>query len=124
MAAMNRKDTGTAGEKIACNYLTDKGYSIIETNYRCREGELDIVARRQDTLVFVEVRTKKSYRFGTPEESITALKKEHLRAAAEHYLQEHQDLPVDRRIDVIAIMMNVSGKLNRIDHIENAIEDC
>jgi putative endonuclease len=120
---MTRKETGAAGEKIACTYLSNKGYTIIETNYRCREGELDIVARQKDTLVFTEVRTKKSYQFGTPEESITALKKEHLRAAAEHYLQDHKKLPADWRIDVIAVQMNASGKVNRIEHIENAIED-
>jgi putative endonuclease len=120
---MNRRDTGNLGEKIACDFLGNNGYRIIETNYRCRGGEIDIVAQLREILVFVEVRTKKSHYFGTPEESITPTKKEHLRAAAVHYEQNHANLPPAWRIDVVAIQMNSNGKVCRVEIIENAVED-
>jgi len=120
---MKRQETGMLGEKIACDFLGKNGYQIIETNYRCRDGEVDIIAKEQDMLVFVEVRTKKSFLFGTPEESITQRKKEKLRAVAEDYRQNHDGLPPEWRIDVVAIQMDGSGKINRVEIIENAVED-
>ncbi len=84
---MKRRDTGILGEKLARDFLEKRGYRIQETNYRCPEGEIDIVARHQDFLVFVEVRTKRSLDFGSPEESITLAKKERMRATAFYYQQ-------------------------------------
>ncbi len=121
---MNRRKTGALGEKIACNFLGNNGYKIIETNYRCRDGEVDIVARQRDALVFVEVKTRKSLIFGTPEESITPAKMQKLKAVAEYYNQNHDDLPSEWRIDVVAIEINSAGKIARIELIENAVEDC
>ena len=72
---MKRKELGNIGEKLAKNFLKRKGYRIRETNFRCREGEIDIVAEQKDYLVFIEVRTKASFSFGKPEESITYAKK-------------------------------------------------
>lgn len=120
---MNRRETGKLGEKIACSFLRSNGYKILETNYRCREGEIDIVAQYRDVLIFVEVRTKKGYKFGTPEESITPLKMQHLRAAAVHYEQHHPSLPPSWRIDLVAIQMNSQGKVCRVELIENVVED-
>ena len=111
------------GEKIACDFLGKNGYQVVEKNYRCRDGEVDIIAKQQETLVFIEVRTKKSFLFGSPEESITQKKKERMIAVAEHYKQNHENLPPDWRIDVVAIQMNSSGKVNRIEIIENAVDD-
>ena len=68
---MKRQDTGKRGEQLAREFLDMRGYQIIETNYRCPYGEMDIIAQRQDTLVFVEVRTKSSLAFGNPEESFS-----------------------------------------------------
>ena len=65
---MKRRDTGIRGEKLAKDFLKKRGYRILETNYRCPEGEIDIVAKHQDSLVFIEVRTKTSLEFGSPEE--------------------------------------------------------
>jgi putative endonuclease len=118
---MKRRDTGILGEKLACEFLGRNGYTILETNYRCPGGEIDIIARQQDTLVFVEVRTKTSRRFGGPEESITPVKKERLRMVAAHYGQSHDYLPDARRIDVVAIEMNKNGRVTRIELIENAV---
>jgi putative endonuclease len=61
---MKKRATGTKGEKLACEFLGRNGYDIVETNYRCPEGEIDIVARHRETLVFIEVRTKTSRQFG------------------------------------------------------------
>lgn len=118
---MRRRDTGILGEKLARNSLAKKGYRIVETNFRCPEGEIDIVAQDKDCLVFIEVRTKQSRSFGTPEESITPTKMEKLRAAAAYYLQTHRDLPPLWRIDVVAIELDAKKKPSRIEIIENAV---
>jgi putative endonuclease len=120
---MKRRETGIRGESLACEFLGKNGYSIIEKNYRCPGGEVDIVARQKDYLVFVEVRTKRSRWFGSPEESITPIKMERLRNIAAYYWQSHSDLPESWRIDVVAIQMNHRGRVSRIELIENAVGD-
>ena len=120
---MDRKTTGELGELVAQEYLKKKGYRIIETNYRTRYGELDIVARNKNTLVFTEVRTKTSLNFGIPEESITPTKSRHLAAAANIYRQHHEKLPENWRIDFISVLLDESGKMLRLNHIESAIEE-
>jgi putative endonuclease len=118
---MKKRDTGKMGEKLACEFLGNNGYDIVEKNYRCPEGEIDIIARQQDTLVFIEVRTKTSQMYGRPEESITPTKAARLRTLAAHYGQSHEGLPEARRIDVVAIQMNRNGRASRIEIIENAV---
>ena len=120
---MTRKTTGIMGEKLANRFLIERGYKVIETNYRCRDGEIDIIASKDDCLVFIEVRTKRSRLFGTPEESITPTKKEHLRAVANRYRETHTDLPPSWRIDLVAVELGRTGQPQRIELIENAIED-
>jgi putative endonuclease len=121
---MKRRDVGILGEKLARNFLKKRGFRIRETNYRCREGEIDIIARDQDYLVFVEVRTKTSTEFGTPEESITPDKMRRLAAATARYRQSHSNLPPSWRIDVVAVELNqTTGKPLRIELIENAVGD-
>jgi putative endonuclease len=118
---MKRKELGATGEKLARDFLKKKGYKIREANYRCREGEIDIVAQKKDCLVFVEVRTKTSNGFGSPEESVTFAKKERLISSALSYLSEHQDLPESWHIDFVAVELDQNGKAKRIELIENAI---
>ena len=120
---MKRRDTGILGEKLAKGFLKKQGYRIKETNYRCPEGEIDIVAKHKDHLVFIEVRTKTGLEFGSPEESITPTKMGRLRAVASHYRQTHNDLPPLWRIDVVAVELNQNGKLSRIELIENAVSE-
>jgi len=98
---MKRRDTGILGEKLARDFLEKRGYHIIETNYRCPHGEIDIIAKHKDSLVFIEVRAKRSPEFGSPEESITPAKREKIRATAYHYQQTHENLPPLWRIDVV-----------------------
>ena len=118
---MKRRDTGILGEKLAGDFLKKRGYRILETNYRCPEGEIDIVARHKDSLVFVEVRTRTSREFGSPEESITPVKKGRMRSAALRYQQAHGNLPQFWRIDVVAVELGENGQPSRIELIENAV---
>ena len=115
-----RQAVGALGEKLAAGFLRKRGYHIIETNYRCPAGEIDIIARQGETLVFIEVRTKSSQEFGSPEESITSAKKARLRALAAHYGQTHDNLP-SQRIDVVSVELDKKGRVSRIEIIENAV---
>ena len=114
-----RKQTGRQGEAIAATYLQNKGYEIIERNWRCPTGELDLVARAGDRLVFVEVRTRSGARFGRAEESITPAKQTRLIELAHLYLQEKANLTPAWRIDVVAVQLGPG--LPQINHIENAV---
>ncbi len=118
---MMRRDTGMRGEKLAQDFLKKRGYRIIETNYRTPEGEIDIVTKQKDCLVFIEVRTKRSLLFGSPEESITHAKMQKLRTMAERYQQSHDNLPLSWRIDVVAVELDSKGKPSRIELIESAV---
>ena len=118
---MKRRDLGALGEKLAKDFLKKKGYRIRESNFRCREGEIDIIAERKNYLVFVEVRTKTSSSFGSPEESVTSAKKEKLITLALTYLDSHKNLPSLWRIDFVAVELDQNGKVTRIELIENAI---
>jgi putative endonuclease len=118
---MKRRDTGILGEKLARGFLEEQGYRIRQTNYRCPEGEIDLVAEHRDFLVFVEVRTKRGLEFGSPEESITPAKMAKLRTVAAHYLQTHDNLPSSWRIDVVAVELDNKDKISRIELIENAV---
>jgi len=119
---MDRQKVGKLGEEAAWKFLKRRGYRIRETGFRCRHGEIDIVAQKNDYLVFVEVRTKTNLDFGTPEESITQAKKEKLIASALTYTSTHENLAPLWRIDVVAIELDDKGKTRRIELIENAIE--
>ena len=119
---MDRQEVGKLGEMAAQKFLKKRGYRIRETGFRCRHGEIDIIAQQKDCLVFVEVRTKSNLGFGTPEESITQAKKERLIASALTYNSTHQNLPSQWRIDFVAVELDDKGKNKRIELIENAIE--
>jgi len=114
---------GQRGEQLAANKLLALGCKIVEHNFRCPAGEIDLVTRRGDLWVFVEVRTRRGESFGTPEQSITARKKRRLIAAAQTYLQEHDLTDVDWRIDVVAVGLSAKGELLRVEVIENAVNE-
>ncbi|MBI2852208.1 MAG: YraN family protein [Chloroflexi bacterium] len=118
---MGRRETGIRGEELARELLKERGHRILETNYRCSHGEIDIITWQKDFLVFVEVRSKKNFQFGTPEESITSAKKGRMRAAALYYLQTHENLPPQWRIDVVVLELSRAGNLSRAEVIENAV---
>jgi putative endonuclease len=119
---MNKKSVGDLGETIAGNILKKKGYKIVEKNYRCKYGEIDIVAEIKKTLVFVEVRTKSSQEYGTPEESVTSSKKGKIVSSVFDYLNDHKCMSRIWRIDFIGIELSGDGQVKRVNHIENAIQ--
>ena len=94
--------SGLAGEDAALDYLTQQGLSLVERNFRCRHGEIDLIMRHQSTLVFVEVRKRADARFGGAAASITASKQGRLITAAQIYLQRYQQ-PPPCRFDAVAI---------------------
>lgn len=113
---MNKR--GEQAEKLAADYLRGKGLRVAEKNYRCRYGEIDLIAREGATVVFVEVRSRASDAFGGAAASITAAKREKLLKTARHYLAGVSPLP-PCRFDAVL----VSGEPPRIEWIRNAIED-
>jgi putative endonuclease len=129
--SQSRQELGRWGEALAADYLVDQGYTIVARNERTPYGEIDLVANKlsgqteeshesQEVLVFVEVKTRTSQSFGYPEEAVTPRKQMNLISAAQHYLQEHPDLDLDWRIDVIAIE-RYPDRAPIIHHFENAL---
>lgn len=121
---MKRQLVGKRGEDAAKNYLAEQGYQIIETNYRCPLGEIDIVARDGRTIVLVEVRTKTGLSFGSPEESINADKKRRLKRLALSYLQSKSCSEMPCRIDLIAVMLDrEKHSVINLKQIKNILAD-
>ena len=116
-----RRSLGCWGETLAGDFLVSKGYRIIASNYRTPYGEIDLVAKIEDILVFVEVKTRSTDAYGNPEASITSKKREHIIASAQAYLQASTDPDNSWRIDVIAIRRLKSSEQPEIIHFENAI---
>ncbi|MBN1364125.1 MAG: YraN family protein [Syntrophaceae bacterium] len=112
--------TGKYGEKIAVSFLKKRGYHIIETNYRCALGEIDIVARENEELVFIEVKTRKSNELGYPEQAVGIKKQRKLSQLALCYLEGKKLTNVKARFDVLAITMSASG--NEMKLIKNAFD--
>ena len=116
------KVKGDFGEDYSCRYLKEKGYRIIEKNYKNQFGEIDIIAKDKENLVFVEVKTRGSDKFGSPAQAVNHSKKQHIINAARLYISKNMtDLNI--RFDVIEVYASfVSGEfiLESINHIENA----
>lgn len=117
----NRKQNfGRWGEDRAVEYLEAHGYAILGRNLHTAHGELDIIARKDLVLVFVEVKTRTNHAFAFPEESVTPRKQAHMLAAAQTYLNLHPDSGDTWQFDVIAIESTSSGEA-RLEHFENVI---
>ena len=114
---------GELGGRAARGYIERLGFTILDTNYRCPYGEVDIVAVEGDSLVFLEVRTRSSNALGLPEESVTPSKGRKLIATAETYLQSRTDLPNQWRIDLVAVDVDRRGRITRIERTENAVSN-
>ncbi|SNS29394.1 putative endonuclease [Rhodococcoides kyotonense] len=106
---MSNAELGARGEAFAALFLVEAGMEIVDRNWRCRYGELDIVARDGDTMVFVEVKTRSGVKYGTPAESVTPVKRARIRALALAWLQKHEYPWVRMRFDVVAILMTRDG---------------
>ncbi len=115
-----KKLSGGHGEEIAARYLAGQGYKIIARNVRSKFGEIDLVARHGRTLCFVEVKARRSSRFGWPEESVTPLKQHRLRRLAEWYLQAHRLSNVPVRFDVVSLILEADNSPARMRLIKSA----
>jgi putative endonuclease len=115
-----RQNLGREGEDLAEDYLHKHGYVILVRNARTPYGEIDIIARQGPVTVFVEVKTRRSTKYGWPEEAVQTQKQARLIASAEAYLQANPDLEGDWRIDVIAIQLE-RGRPPLITHFDHAI---
>lgn len=112
--------TGKRGEDIAVAHLKKKGYEILERNYRCLFGEVDIIAKDADTIVFVEVKSRRSERFGEPQMAVGLEKQRKLSRISWKYLEEKRLYPCNARFDVVAVKILPEGE--NIELIQNAFE--
>jgi putative endonuclease len=110
---------GAYGERVAAAHLVASGLTIVELNWRCELGEIDIVAREGDTLVVCEVKTRRGLNYGSPLESITYRKLATLRKLAGRWLQTHELRPAGIRIDIIAVLFDHNTP-PRVDHVRGA----
>ncbi len=111
---------GYEGEQLAVRHLKRLGYRIVCRNYRCLLGEIDIIARHRDVLVFVEVKSRRSQAFGSPKQAITPAKQHKLSQVAWHYLQKHDLTETKARFDVVTVSGTKGAPLFEV--IENAFE--
>ena len=118
--SLTGKRTGEKGEELAAAYLTEAGYRIIERNYRCVFGEIDIVAEEGNTLVFVEVKSRRSESYGDPQLAVGHQKQKKISKIALHYLSAKNLRHRPARFDVVAVKLLSEGC--RIDLIRNAFE--
>ncbi len=110
-------DLGRQGEDLAVAYLVRQGHTVIDRNFRYEKAEVDIISSHAGTIVFTEVKTRSTERYGYPEESVKGKKKELLRKAMESYLAEN-NITIEPRFDIISIVINACG--TDIHHIEDA----
>lgn len=120
-----RNPIGKKGEDEAVKFLEKKGYKILDRNFQGRQGEIDIIAlqpmsaHRESTLVFVEVKTRRSYQYGSPAESIRHTKIASILITAGLYVATHKNLPQLQRVDAIAVTMDENEMVTEIEQIEN-----
>jgi putative endonuclease len=118
-----RRGLGRTGERLAAEALMSKGYRILERNFRCRQGEIDIVAEDEQDIIFVEVKARRGVAFGLPEDAVTIRKRRKLVEVASNYLDLHTCLDRSWRIDVVAVQFSSSGKLEEIRIYKHAVTD-
>ena len=117
---METKELGKKGEELALRFLKKRGYQIIEKNYTCQMGEMDIIAREKDTLVFIEVKTRTSTIFGPPQLAVNNAKQRQLSKVALYYLKEKRLEDIKARFDVVAILLGQEAE--EIELIRDAFD--
>ena len=116
-----RQRLGRWGEDTAASYLESVGHQIMARNWRGKSGEVDLITRHDEVIVFVEVKTRRGSAYGLPEEALTPLKASRLMETAELYLSENDLSDVEWRIDLVAIEVDGTGRLIRCEHIPHAV---
>ncbi len=117
----NNKTLGAFGEKLAAEYLSGCGYRVLDRNFSCRAGEIDIIAMQEDTVAFVEVKTRSSARYGLPSEAVSAAKQRRMVKTALYYLQKNKLLDYMCRFDIIEITVDEENNSN-INLIKDAFQ--
>ena len=120
----SRIKVGKIGEALAIEHFKAEGYEIRAQNYRTRSGEIDLIVQREKRVVFVEVKTRRSSKFGLPQAAVTPAKQKQISKIALDYLQTHNLLDVPCQFDVVAILLSWTFELANLEHIENAFEFC
>lgn len=124
MTSKNNREIGAAGENTAAAYLLENNYTILETNFRAgRIGEIDIIARDSEYICFIEVKTRRSYNYGTPGEAVNLQKQKKIRRLAEIYLSRTCKTGSCVRFDVVEIIMDNAREcscIKKINLIKNA----
>lgn len=114
------KDIGYLGESLAIKYLVNKGYSILEKNYRIKLGEIDIICRKNNILIFVEVKSRYTNNYGYPIESVTYSKQKKIINISKFYILTNKCYNSNIRYDIIEVLLNNSNEFYNINHIEDA----
>lgn len=114
-----RKEIGTLGENLACAYLEKNNYRIIDRNFLCRQGEIDIVAHdfTKHELVFIEVKTRSNFKYGNPADAVDPLKQKHMIKAIKYYIYINKLNKMSIRVDVIEVFIRKKYKINHIKQI-------
>jgi len=115
----NNRELGALGENLVISILKEKGCAILQQNFRSRYGEIDIVAKDRGSIVFIEVKTRRSTRYGTPEEAVDLRKQKQLRLMAAYYLSNHHTTYAGYRFDVYSIFLNKDNQPESIKVLEN-----
>lgn len=118
-----RQGLGRTGERLAMERLIAQGYQIIERNFRCRYGEIDLIAEEGNDLVFIEVKTRRGTSHGLPEDAVTPTKQRKLIQVATYYLDLHACAERSWRIDVVAVQLSASGKFEEIRIHQHAVTE-
>lgn len=117
---MKNKELGDLGERLAAKFLRRGGYGILARKYRCKFGEIDIVAKDRDTLVFVEVRSRTDSEYGFPSETIDYKKREHIKRVAAEFLTRFDLFDYDCRFDCVSVLFDDNFKPKQIELIKDA----
>ncbi len=117
---MQKKELGQKGEEFALRFLKKRGYQIIQKNYVCKMGEMDIIAKEKDTLVFIEVKTRTSTTFGPPQLAVNHKKQSQMSKVALYFLKEKKLEDIKARFDVVAILLGPRGE--EIELIRDAFD--
>lgn len=119
MKIYNKIELGKFGEQIAVEYLEKSKYKILKRNFYCKQGEIDIIAKDKNEIVFIEVKTRTNMNFGRPSESVNSIKQKHMYKAAKYYLYKESLLEMLIRFDVVEVF--ISGGQFYINHIRQII---
>lgn len=115
-----KQEIGKLGEDIAAHYLKQNGYTILDRNFECRQGEIDIIALDKKEVVFIEVKTRTSNKYGTPSEAVNKIKQKHMLQTIKYYLYIRNLSDEFVRIDVIEVY--IKDNVYKVNHIKQALE--